>query len=53
MGWVDKDGNGIRYQTIYNNEFHGMREYPVPAHGGGAPAGGAGARGRNGGAAGR
>lgn len=30
--WVDKDGNGIRYQTMYNNEFHGMRQYPVPPH---------------------
>ena len=45
MGWVDKDGNGIRYQTMYNNEFHGMppRLYPVPPHGGGAPAPAAGA----------
>ena len=24
MGWVDKDGNGIRYQTIYSNSYHGM-----------------------------
>ena len=30
--WVDKDGNGIRYQTMYNNEFHGLRQYPVPGH---------------------
>ena len=30
--WVDKDGKGIRYQTMYNNEFHGMRQYPVPPH---------------------
>ena len=30
--WVDKDGNGIRYQTMYNNEFHGLRQYPVPPH---------------------
>ena len=31
--WVDKDGNGIRYATIYNNEFHGIQPnvYPVPA----------------------
>ena len=28
----DKDGKGIRYQTMYNNEFHGMRQYPVPPH---------------------
>src|SRR6185503_13222684 len=24
VGWVDKDGNGIRYQTIYSNSYHGM-----------------------------
>jgi hypothetical protein len=53
MGWVDKDGNGIRYQTMYNNEFHGLREYPVPPHAGAAGAAGAGARGRNGAAGGR
>ena len=44
--WVDKDGNGIRYQTMYNNEFHGMRQYPVPPHAGAAGAG----RGRGAGA---
>ena len=32
MSWVDKDGKGIRYTTMYNNEFHGMRLYPVPPH---------------------
>ncbi|HEY3162268.1 MAG TPA: hypothetical protein VGJ78_25095 [Vicinamibacterales bacterium] len=40
MGWVDKDGKGIRYQIIYSNEFHGMKVYPVPPVAGGAPAGG-------------
>ena len=30
MGWIDKDGNGIRYQTIYSNSYHGMGLYPVP-----------------------
>ncbi len=30
MGWVDKDGKGIRYQTIYSNSYHGMGVYPVP-----------------------
>ncbi len=30
MGWVDKDGNGVRYQTIYSNAYHGMGVYPVP-----------------------
>jgi len=44
--WVDKDGNGIRYQTMYNNEFHGMRQYPVPPHAGAAGGG----RGRGAGA---
>ena len=28
MGWVDKDGNGIRYQTIYFNELYGLKECP-------------------------
>jgi hypothetical protein len=31
MVWVDKDGKGIRYQTIYSNSYHGMGIYPVPA----------------------
>ena len=30
IGWVDKDGNGIRYQIIYSNAYHGMGVYPVP-----------------------
>ena len=30
MGWVDKNGNGIRYQSIYSNSYHGMGVYPVP-----------------------
>jgi hypothetical protein len=39
LGWVDKQGRGIRYQAIYSNEFHGLRVDPVPAlaGGGGAP----------------
>ena len=41
LGWVDKDGNGIRYQTIYSNAYHGLREYPVPPHGRGGGGGGA------------
>ena len=51
--WVDRDGNGIRYATIYNNEFHGMMPnlYPVPAHAGAAAGAGRGAgAGRAGGA---
>jgi hypothetical protein len=54
MGWVDKDGNGIRYQTVYSNQYHGMRQYPVPPHAGAAGrAAGAGPQGRDGGAGGR
>lgn len=30
LGWVDKDGNGIRYQMIYSNSYHGLGVYPVP-----------------------
>jgi hypothetical protein len=30
MGWVDKDGNGIRYQDIYSNSYHAFGVYPVP-----------------------
>ena len=30
MQWIDKNGNGIRYQSIYSNSFHGMGVYPVP-----------------------
>jgi hypothetical protein len=36
VGWVDADGNGIRYQgVIYSNAYHGMGVYPSPAAGGG------------------
>jgi len=45
VGWVDKEGNGIRYQMIYSNSFHGMGVYPVPAVGGGGGGRGAGAGG--------
>ncbi len=30
LGYVDKDGNGIRYQGIYSNQFHALGIYPVP-----------------------
>ena len=36
MQWVDKAGNGIRYQSIYSNSFHGLGVYPVPGVVGGA-----------------
>jgi hypothetical protein len=55
MGWVDKDGNGIRYQTIYSNSYHGMGVYPVPSYAGAGRGAGAGAdapTGRGGGAGG-
>jgi hypothetical protein len=35
LGFVDKDGRGIRYQALYSNEFHGLRTYPVPPLAGG------------------
>jgi hypothetical protein len=42
LGWVDKDGNGIRYQNLYSNTYHAMGVYPKPAivgaRGGAAPA---------------
>jgi hypothetical protein len=38
MGWVDKNGKGIRYQTMYIGASHSMHEFPVPATGGGAAA---------------
>ena len=49
LGWVDKDGNGIRYQSIYNNEFHVIEHYPVPPHAGGGGDGAAQGGGRQGG----
>ena len=30
LGWVDKDGRGIRYQSLYSNTYHGMGVYPKP-----------------------
>lgn len=37
LGWVDKNGNGIRYQSVYSNAYHGMGVYPVlPLAGAGA-----------------
>lgn len=31
LGWVDKDGNGIRYDELYINQVHGLRLAPVPS----------------------
>ena len=48
MGWVDKDGNTIRYQTIYSNSYHGMGLYPVPPTVGAGRGAGAGNAGQTG-----
>ena len=33
LGWLDADGNRIRYtETIYSNSYHGLGVYPRPAH---------------------
>jgi len=42
LGWVDKDGNGIRYQQIYVNEIYGLGLYPEPGHNQGGQGGQAG-----------
>ena len=42
LGWVDEDGNRIRYQLVYSNAYHGLGVYPVPPIVG-AGTGGAGA----------
>jgi hypothetical protein len=52
IGWVDKDGNGIRYQNIiYSNAYHGLGVYPTPPYGNQGRGAGAGAAGAAGGAA--
>jgi hypothetical protein len=48
MGWVDKDGNGIRYQTIYANQFYGLKQMPPPARAGGGRGAGGGRQGGGG-----
>jgi len=48
LGFVDKDGNGIRYQTIYDNKFFGLKELPPPARAGRGGRGGGGAGGGQG-----
>jgi hypothetical protein len=30
LGFVDANGNGIRYQEYYSNAVHGLRQYPPP-----------------------
>jgi hypothetical protein len=48
LGWLDENGNGIRYQTIYANQFHGLKLLPLPGRGGGGRGGGGGGGGRGG-----
>ena len=56
LGWVDKDGNGVRYQSIYVNEIYGLGLYPTPPYGrggqGGAPGAGGAPQGQGGAGAG-
>ena len=49
VGWVDKDGNGIRYQILYSNSYHGLGVYPVPTYGAQGRGAGAGPAGAGGG----
>jgi hypothetical protein len=30
LGYVDRNGKGIRYLDVYSNQFHGTRVYPPP-----------------------
>jgi hypothetical protein len=30
MGFVDREGNGLRYESLYINQLHGLRLAPVP-----------------------
>ncbi len=30
LGWVDEDGNRIRYRTVYSNAYHALGVYPAP-----------------------
>lgn len=43
LGWIDKEGNRIRYQVIYSNSYHGLGVYPKPPNGVGGQGAGAGA----------
>jgi hypothetical protein len=54
MGYLDKEGTGVRYQKIYSNEVYGLRDAPAPSYGRGGAAGGdqQGGGGRGGGRAG-
>ena len=56
VGFVDAQGRGIRYQTMYSNEIYGLKEREKPTYGGGGGGRGGGGRagggGRRGGGAG-
>ena len=40
VGFVDANGNGLRYLDYYSNAIHGLRQHePPPVRGGGAPQG--------------
>jgi hypothetical protein len=44
LGWIDKDGNGIRYENIvYSNAYHALGVYPTPPYPGAGRGAGAGA----------
>jgi hypothetical protein len=43
MGYLDKAGNGVRYQKIYSNEVYGLGDAPAPSYGGGGGRRGGGA----------
>ena len=49
MGYVDKDGNSVRYQKIYSNEVYGLGDAPAPCYGRGCGGGQGGGGGRQGG----
>jgi len=31
LRWIDKEGNYVRYETLYSNTYHGMGLYPKPS----------------------
>ena len=43
LGWIDTEGNGVRYDMLYSNTYHGMGLYPRPTAGGAVVGGGRGA----------
>ncbi len=41
LGWIDSEGNGVRYDLMYSNMYHGMGLYPKPTYNGGQGGGAA------------